>query len=158
MKTFFLFGLLLLLVSCQSSEDPASRVSSPLTQDEMIDELLFLVNQHRQDRGLQAVLLDFSINEIAQEHSQNMATAKTPFGHSGFSTRCSLAREALGGGNLCLENVARGQKDAHQVFNSWINSAGHRQNIESSRVTHMGLGYGLDRNGVKYWTQLFLER
>jgi len=158
MKTFFLIGLLVLLLSCNSSEDPASRVSSPISQDEIIHELLLLVNHHRQERGLREVLLDFSINEIALEHSQNMATAKTPFGHTGFSTRCSLAREALGGGNLCLENVARGQQNAQQVFNSWINSNGHRQNIESDRVTHMGLGYDQDRKGVMYWTQLFLER
>lgn len=159
MKTFFFTGLLFLLISCNnSSEDTSSRVSSTLLEDETIEELLILINQHRQQKGLREVILDLSISEIALGHSRDMATAKVTFGHTGFSTRCYLAREALGGGNLCLENVARGQQNAEQVFNSWINSSGHRQNIESSRVTHMGLGYEQDSKGVIYWTQFFLEK
>ena len=161
MKTFYALGFLLFFLSCNSTpkDDPMNlRLESPLSGDEVIDEFMSLVNDYRQQKGLRGLLLDSSINEIALEHSENMAQAEVSFGHAGFSLRCSQARQALGGGNLCLENVARGQRTAQEVFNAWINSTGHRENIESARATHMGLGYSRDNKNVYYWTQLFLER
>lgn len=153
---------LFLLLSCNTAEDPSSTTGppnlSPIYGDEVTEELLQLVNNHRQNKGLRALVLDPYMNDIALGHSLDMASSKVGFGHSGFSTRCEEARHALGGGNLCLENVARGQKTAGQVFNSWINSTGHRENIESARASHMGLGYTKDKSGSFYWTQLFLER
>lgn len=173
MKSIPYFFLLFLLLSCNpSSTDliadsengdelnspPPTQVTNPIERDEMTDEFLSLVNNHRQKKGLRELRLDTSMNEIALKHSLDMASAKVRFGHDGFSTRCTLAREALGGGNLCLENVAWGQRNSEEVFNDWISSSGHRQNIESSRATHMGLGYAQNNKGVCYWTQLFLER
>lgn len=157
MKIIFLS--LFLLLSCNTAEDNALNPTlSPIYDDEVIHDLLQLVNHHRQDKGLRTLILDASMNDIALGHSLDMAASKVGFGHSGFSARCSDAREALGGGNLCLENVARGQKTAQQVFTAWINSSGHRENIENARATHMGIGYTKDKNNVFYWTQLFLER
>jgi len=179
MKSISHFFFLFLLLSCNpSSTDstadsengdelnspPPTQVTNPIDpidpieRDEMTDDFLSLVNNHRKKKGLRELRLDTSMNEIALKHSQDMASAKVRFGHDGFSTRCSLAREALGGGNLCLENVAWGQKNSEEVFNAWINSSGHRKNIEHNRATHMGLGYAKNSKGVYYWTQLFLER
>lgn len=159
MKIVFLS--LFLLLSCNTSEDKTTSTSphlSPIYGDEVTEEFFQLVNNHRQDKGLRALILDPFMNDIALGHSEDMAASKVGFGHSGFSSRCAEARLALGGGNLCLENVAKGQKTAQQVFNAWMNSSGHRENIENARATHMGLGYTKDKNGTFYWTQLFLER
>lgn len=170
MKSILIFSSLFFLLSCDNSsgpdapvaigdsQNPPTRTTSPIVEDIITDEFLRLVNNYRQERGLPEVLLDVSMNEISRKHSQDMATSQVRFGHGGFSNRCAEARLALGGGNLCLENVARGQRNEQEVFNAWINSKGHRENIESSRVTHMGFGHALSTSGVHYWTQIFLER
>ena len=87
-----------------------------------------------------------------------MANKEVSFGHTGFSGRCSEAREAMDGGNLCAENVAMGQKTALAVFTAWMNSSSHRANIENARVTHSGLGFAKSSAGTIYWTHLFLEK
>lgn len=160
MKTILSLFFLFFFLSCNSSgpaNNPEERIS-PITLDMMTEEFIEHVNTYRKDKGLSELIFDFSLSEIALTHSQAMASSQVDFGHAGFPTRCLLARQALGGGNLCLENVARGQRDSREVFNAWINSRGHRENIESVRATHMGLGYIKDKNNVYYWTQLFLER
>lgn len=121
------------------------------------EEFMDLINDHRQSIGLRALIHDPGMEKIAQTHSQNMANGTVAFGHTGFSTRCSQARAVLGGGNLCAENVAYGQKTPQAAFNSWMNSSGHRANIEQSRVTHTGFGYAKNASGTVYWTQIFLE-
>lgn len=159
MKSFITIAAFLFLMSCNSSDINNTQTNtSPLESDETIEELYSLVNKYRQEKGLRELILDQSMNDIAYGHSSDMSTQKVAFGHSGFSSRCTEARQALGGGNLCLENVARGQKTAQSVFDSWINSSGHRENIESARVTHLGIGYDKDQYGKIYWTQLFLEK
>ncbi|HXH31321.1 MAG TPA: CAP domain-containing protein [Bacteriovoracaceae bacterium] len=116
-----------------------------------------LVNNHRLTKGLQPLDFEYDLNTIARTHSSNMASGKISFGHSGFSNRCSQGFQQLGGGTSCGENVAYGQATARAVFTSWMNSSGHRANIESRRYTHTGMGYKKNVNGVFYWTQIFFE-
>jgi uncharacterized protein YkwD len=52
------------------------------------------------------------------------------------------------------ENVASGFTSAQSVFNGWMNSPGHRDNILSNHV-HMGVGAATGGDGVMYWTQKF---
>ena len=133
--------------------------SLELTTDEsnFDDEILELVNDHRHEMKLAPLEISEGMNHIAKLHSQNMAKGSVEFGHLGFPVRCSKARIVLKGGNLCAENVAMGQKNAQRVFLAWMNSPGHRANIEKARVTHMGFGFAQNRAGKYFWTQLFLE-
>lgn len=121
------------------------------------EQFMDLVNDHRRSIGLRAMIHDEDVQKIATQHSQNMANGTVAFGHTGFSSRCTAARAALGGGNWCGENVAAGQKTPQAAFTSWMNSPGHRANIESSRATHTGFGYAKNSSGKYYWTQLFIE-
>jgi uncharacterized protein YkwD len=50
------------------------------------------------------------------------------------------------------ENIAWGTGSGDQAFDMWINSAGHRANIENCSYTHHGVGL-LDGR----WTHLFLQ-
>ena len=56
------------------------------------------------------------------------------------------------------ENIAKGQQSPAQVMSSWMNSAGHRQNILSSNYTDIGVGVAKDANGAIYWVQMFVHR
>ncbi|WP_129716694.1 CAP domain-containing protein [Pedobacter sp. SYP-B3415] len=48
------------------------------------------------------------------------------------------------------ENIALGQRNETEVFNSWLNSEGHCKNMMSAKFKEMGAG----RAG-NYWTQDF---
>ena len=146
------------------SEDPTPPNESipvaepvPVPTPTWTDEFMTLVNDHRRSLGLRSLVHHDDLGEIARTHSTNMASGKVAFGHSGFSSRCSEGRNALGGGNWCGENVAAGQKTPQAAFSSWMNSSGHRANIESSKATHTGLGYAKNSSGKYYWTQIFIQ-
>lgn len=146
------FALESLDISYPNPESPT------LVNPTVTEEFMNLVNEHRRDLGLDPLIHSSELGNIAQKHSVDMANKLVAFGHDGFSARCSQARIVLGGGNLCAENVAMGQKTAQTVFNSWIGSAGHRANIEQPRSTHTGLGSKKSSNGTIYWTQIFIEK
>lgn len=172
-------AFLLLISSCEKGDNSSwSSVSQPATDDTsnpvdtgtdsgtdqgtadqtMTEEFMELINNHRISIGLQPLVHDEGMGLIAQGHSEDMADGSVAFGHDGFSTRCSEARAVLGGGNLCAENVAMGQKTVLAAFNAWMNSSGHKANIEQPRATHTGFGYKKSASGAYYWTQIFLEK
>ena len=171
-----LFLVSLLLISCngQDSTNPengsnqtaiegtitggsTSGGGSDTQAQSFTDEFMELVNAHRASIGLRALINSDDISTIAQRHSDNMANGTIAFGHDGFSTRCSEARKAMGNSNACGENVAYGQKTPQAVFTSWMNSSGHKANIEKASYTHSGLGIKKNAKGVYYWTHLFLQ-
>ena len=116
-----------------------------------------LVNQHREKRGLQTLDYSPGMSAIIEKHAKNMALGKVKFGHSGSAVRCDRAEKVLGGGNLCGEIVAWGQKDAKKAFQAWLNSPGHRAIIENGRYNQTGFGFYKNKAGRIYWAQIFLE-
>ncbi len=129
----------------------------PSTTQSWTEEFMDLINNHRASIGLRALIHDDQMGEIARTHSQNMASGAVAFGHTGFSSRCSASKSAIGGGNWCGENVAGGQTSPKAAFTSWMNSSGHRANIEQGRATHSGFGYARSSSGKYYWTQIFIQ-
>lgn len=162
MKAFTICFLLILFVACKKESSDfllsadTNIVDSTSTQT-FNQEFHRLVNEHRMGLGLHPLIMNEEVNIIAREHSANMASGNVSFGHSGFSSRCSMARKVLGGGNLCAENVAMGQKNPEALFDAWMDSPTHRGNIEQERITHTGFGYFRSGNGPYYWTQIYLE-
>jgi uncharacterized protein YkwD len=53
------------------------------------------------------------------------------------------------------ENVAAGQKTAQSVMTAWLNSPGHKRNIEKVGFEEIGLGLKESDDGIRYWTQVF---
>lgn len=131
--------------------------TAPSTTQTWTEEFMDLVNDHRASIGLRALIHDDDMGDIARTHSQNMASGAVAFGHTGFSSRCSASKAALGGGNWCGENVAAGQTTPRAAFTSWMNSSGHRANIEKSTATHSGFGFAKSSSGKYYWTQIFIQ-
>lgn len=140
-------------------ETPVVETPTSSTPEEktMTEEFMELVNDHRISIGLRPLTHDAELGAIATQHSANMASGSVAFGHTGFSSRCSASRTAMGGGNWCGENVAMGQKTVQAAFTSWMNSSGHRANIEKSSATHTGFGFKKSASGTWYWTQIFLQ-
>ncbi len=170
MKNFIL-SFMLLLVSCHSSDGnnpsaitPKDDSSTPIETDSpsvtktWTEEFMTLINDHRTSIGLDSLTHDEGLGEIVQTHSSNMAKGITSFGHTGFSSRCSQGKSLIGGGNWCGENVAMGQKTPAAAYKAWMNSSGHKANIEKRQATHTGFGYAKSSSGSYYWTQIFIEK
>ena len=54
------------------------------------------------------------------------------------------------------ENVAFGYATGETVMEGWLNSPGHKANIEGN-FTHIGIAAIKDENGRYYYTQLFFR-
>ena len=95
----------------------------------------------------------------AYQHSKNMATGKAGFGHAGFDQRIQAIKNAMGTTYMAAsaENVAYGQLSAQAVVKGWLNSSGHRRNIEGN-YNLTGIGVAKDREGIIYFTQIFLKK
>jgi uncharacterized protein YkwD len=115
-----------------------------------------LVNAHRASVGLAPLTISRSLTRAALWKSRHMLAydyfehddqappvARDPF------QRMSACGNAGGGG----ENIAYGQPTPEAVMTAWLESPGHRANIEEPEFTQIGVGAaGTTRI---YWTQNF---
>lgn len=153
--------LALSLVSCSkytAPETPVAKPSQPaVSTSSMESSILALINAHRRSRGLPDLQNNDAIRQQSLQHSANMATGKTAFGHNGFEQRVKNFSASVGFVTASAENVAYGSRSARQVVDGWLNSAGHRKNIEGN-YNLTGIGVYADRKGVLYFTQLFARK
>lgn len=118
-------------------------------------ELHDLINDYRKSINKSELTWDKTIAKKSREHSINMANGTTDFGHDGFSERVDEIRAEIGGG-AAAENVAYNYTDAEGALNQWLNSSGHKKNIEGD-YTHAGIGIAKNGNEI-YYTQIFLKK
>ncbi|BDS10297.1 CAP domain-containing protein [Aureispira anguillae] len=118
-------------------------------------EILQLINSHR--ASLNLAILEFHplIQKASYEHSNNMATSSIPFGHDGFSVRANQLVQMLKG-SAASENVALGQRTANEVVQSWLDSNGHRKNIEGD-FNLTGISVVKNTRGENVFTQIFIK-
>jgi len=120
----------------------------------METDILILINQYRQKKGLPALQENSVLQQMAQAHSRDMASGKVPFSHDGFDERVAGAKSGIPALRSFSENVAEGYTDAAGVVAGWLKSKGHRRNIESN-ATLTGIGIASSKNGRLYYTQVF---
>ena len=119
-------------------------------------EIIVLVNRHRVSIGLNELIGNAMVSASSREHSHNMALGRVPFSHDGFSNRVEDIKKGFGGRGFA-ENVAFGQNEAKTVVEGWLNSPGHRKNIEGD-FTHIGVGVADAPDGTLYHTQIFVKK
>jgi len=118
-------------------------------------EIVELVNRHRATLGLRPMNISKEITKTAVVHSQNMASGKVGFSHQGADKRVAEIRKVIGGVGFA-ENIAYGQPTAQSVVEAWLNSPGHRRNIEGD-FTHIGVGIAQKEDKTLYYTQIFVK-
>ncbi len=118
----------------------------------IVNEILNLVNDHRQSIGKS--VLDFSCvaTELAIEHTEYMI-AQNDISHDGFQARFQELQQRLNA-KSASENVASGYSSAQSVMDAWLASEGHRANIEGN-FTHIGIAAIRNSQDKLYYTQLF---
>lgn len=133
-----------------NTSKPDNSVSS---ESRYISEVVRLVNAERAKEGLAALQMDSSLNSAAQVRAKEIVTSFShtrPNGSNCFTALSEAGIKYNGSG----ENIAYGQKTPAEVVNAWMNSAGHRANIMSSKFTKIGVGCH-NSNGTYYWSQFF---
>lgn len=122
----------------------------------LVDDVLTYTNKFRKSKGKPALVIRQDLNELAQQHSENMARGRTAFGHGGFSKREKEARKTIAGASGFAENVAYGSDTGKEVVEGWKRSSGHRRNMLGP-YKYIGIGVAKDRRGVIYYTQFFVQ-
>jgi len=123
--------------------------------EQMENEIVLLVNQHRESLGLTPLKMNNIAREQSQLHSKRMAYGSEKFSHNGFDSRTKTIRSKFGG-NAFAENIAYGHMSAKSVVDGWLNSPGHKKNIEGN-YTHIGVGVAQSKSGTLYFTQIFVR-
>ncbi len=153
----------LLLVSCSPAKTPVKTPPNTPTVsvknvpvNVMEKDILYFVNEYRQSIRKTSLSLLAAASTEAYIHSKNMATGKTRFGHDGFSERVDRIKQSAGWISASAENVASGRLTAREVVKGWLNSPGHKKNIEGNYV-FTGIGVYTDKKGTVFFTQIFLR-
>jgi uncharacterized protein YkwD len=155
-------AFLFTLISCSSSDsaEEASAAKPQLIQnyeynsDEL--ELADLINEHRVSLGLNPLQLINHVSYKSEEHNEYMIARKV-VNHDLFPERSENIMEVLGAVKV-NENVAYNFVSPNSALNAWLNSPGHKANIEGS-FTHFGISIRQDETtGKKYYTNIFVKK
>lgn len=148
------------LISC-SKDDIASDqntiapvdVTFEYSQEEI--ELMKIINDYRASIGKNTLQKVDYMSVKSEEHDLYMIS-KGGISHDYFQDRYEDLVENLGAVNVS-ENVAYNYSTPQSVFNAWMNSAGHKANIEGDH-THFGIAIRKNSEGKKFYTNLFMKK
>lgn len=140
----------------EGSADVA-RCIVPDDSERMVDQVLQLVNLERADAGLAPVVVNPTLQKIADDFACKMIVDDF-FGHTdpenghGPADRamdCKYAFHAIG------ENLAAGQETPAEAMRTWMESPAHREIILDEKWTEVGLSVRLGGEFSIYWVQEF---
>ena len=135
-----------------ASHTRASAATSGPTDREVVS-FVKLMNAHRISRGLSPLVWDNRVAAVAKAHSRDMYD-RDYLSHSWRDGRSTWDRLTARGVRYSRagENIAWGQRTGSAVLRSWLDSPGHRANIEDDSYTR----HGVAKVGV-YWTHVFIR-
>jgi uncharacterized protein YkwD len=148
------------MVSCSSdSSDGTStdkKVVTNYNYNETELKLITLINNYRQTIGLNTLEVINHISFKSEEHNIYMIEHNL-VNHDYFKERSDNLILVLGAERVG-ENIAYNYKTAENAFSAWMDSPGHRANIEGD-YTHFGLAVTTDaQTGKKYYTNMFMKK
>ncbi len=125
-----------------------------------IRKVLEIINSYREEGGLEPLVLDDKLTEIACARAEEIAWSGV---HSHYRPNgkffSSILKDAgITKGNAG-ENIGWGYPDAESVCEAWKNSQTHYENIMNPNFTKIGLGVAADPDpkGKLCWSQLFID-
>ena len=139
----------LLFFGCD--DNPVNTNPSPYADMEL--EVYRLINAHRDSLGLDTLVWSETIAAQCRNHSNTMA-ATGDLNHDGFTDRITTISQTIPTYNSA-ENVAY-NRTAQGAVTSWLNSSGHKKNIEGN-FTMTGIGVALRGSNTYYFTQIFIN-
>ena len=148
------------MVSCSSDSSEASPTDNKLVTTYNYNEselkIITLVNNYRQSIGLNTLEVINHISYKSQEHNIYMIDNKA-INHDYFQQRADNLIEVLGATRVA-ENIAYNYQAPESAMSAWLNSPGHKANIEGD-FTHFGISISVDEiTGKKYYTNMFIKK
>ncbi|PTM59013.1 CAP domain-containing protein [Desmospora activa] len=143
-----------------SENESGSSVESKVSDIQPIEvEVVKLVNQEREQRGLKPLQADAKLSKVARDKSQDMIDNHY-FSHDSprYGSPFDMMKAYGISYRSAAENIAAGQTSAKQVVDGWMNSDGHRANILNPDLDTIGVGYAKGGSYGHYWTQMFIQR
>jgi uncharacterized protein YkwD len=164
-KTFLKIVLLALvsisIVSCSKDEVAsapvvdAAQVNAKYNYSADETQTMQLINDYRASKGLNRLEVIDYISIKSEEHDEYMISTGA-MNHNFFQDRAESLIQALGATNVS-ENLAYNYATPQSVLNAWLNSEGHRENIEGN-FTHFGISIRTNAEGKKYYTNMFIKK
>ena len=138
-----------------TTEETESEIIQEYTYAEDETALAKLINDHRESIGLNRLLIVNHISFKSEEHNNYMIENKV-VNHDFFEERSQDLISTLGAVAV-NENIAYNFATPNSVFNAWLGSDSHRENIEGD-FTHFGISIRVDaETGKKYYTNMFVK-
>lgn len=155
MRTLLLSVITMMFISGISIAAPKQ---GKVNTSKIEEQIVQLINEYRQKKGLPKLKPVDYISKEALKHSKRMAKKSVPFGHAGFDDRMNRIQKHDDKSIAFAENVAYGNMNAQTAVDMWLNSAGHKKNI-TGKYSHTGVGVYRGKGNTLYFTQIFvLER
>ncbi|MCH8816079.1 MAG: hypothetical protein IH957_13505 [Chloroflexi bacterium] len=153
-------ALTAILVLAPTPVTAGSNCSVDATIDNQEAELLRLINNYRQENGLDPLALSDTLNSASAWKSAHMAD-NDYFSHDDAGLGRSFdgrIRDCGYTANTWIgENIAAGNRLAADTFEQWRTSSGHSANMLNSDFVAIGIGraYNADSQFDWYWTAAF---
>ncbi|MCP9626870.1 CAP domain-containing protein [Rhodopseudomonas palustris] len=110
-----------------------------------------LISEFRAKNGEGKVVMDATLNAIAQQQAAGMA-AKDVLDHDvvgNFNNRVAPSKASS-----AAENIAYGYDSFPKTLGQWINSPGHRRNLLLKGATKVGVANAKSASGRTYWAMV----
>ncbi len=153
--------LVLTLVSCSSdsTEDVIMPSEAATAKYEYNNDELALfdaINTYRESIGLTSLQPVEYVSYKSEQHNEYMIS-KNEVNHDFFQERSQNIMAVVGASKV-NENVAYNYSTANSVLHAWLNSPGHKANIEGN-FTHFGASIRVNpETGKKYYTNIFIKK
>jgi len=160
LRLFMPIALVFTLVSCSndSTEDLAVDANLVTNYDSTPDEieLARIINQYRLSVGKSQLEIVNHISYKSQEHNLYMIQNNV-VNHDYFDSRANNIMQVLGAIRVG-ENIAYNYSTPNAALYAWLNSPGHKENLDGD-YTHFGISISVNPvNGKKYYTNMFMKR
>lgn len=161
LKSIFLAAVIFSLTSCSSdASEEVQTTNSTLVNDynynQIEIDLAAEINAYRVSKGLNELQTVNHISFKSEEHNEYMI-ANNVVNHDYFEERSNNIMQVLGAVKV-NENVAYNYTTSAGVLHAWLQSPGHKSNIEGN-FTHFGISVSEDpETGKKYYTNIFIKK
>jgi uncharacterized protein YkwD len=153
-------GLLATPAAARAAGDCVPGAAWPAPLPAPATDVVRLVNAHRASIGLGPLLVSPTLTAAAVWKSRHMAEygyvapddPAPPVARTRLDRvhTCAYPVQAIAG-----ENIAAGARTPAEVMAGWLDSPGHRANIEAPEFAAIGVGVARAADGIEFWTQDF---
>lgn len=113
------------------------------------EEVFSLVNEKREEEGLDPLVWNKTLTKDALSRAKEISKK--------FSHTRPNGKEwyTLDEKNMYGENLGKNYTTAQEVFDAWMNSESHKENILWEDFTQIGIALYITKDGSYYWVQEF---